>query len=65
MVYERELNLKKRNDLILKHLIYDFDCTIGDRAIQIGDKVVGNIIKFYILTACKQQTMILCDDERK
>ena len=49
----------------MEYLIYDFDCTIGDRAIQIGDKVVGNIIKFYIPTACKQQTMILCDDERK
>lgn len=39
--------------------------TIGDRVMQIEDKVIGEAIKFYKPTACKQQTMILCDDGRK
>lgn len=38
---------------------------IGDRVIQIDDKVIGKVIKMYFPTACKQQTMILCDDGRK
>ncbi len=38
---------------------------IGDRVMQIEDKVTGKAIKFYKPTACKQQTMILCDDGRK
>lgn len=43
----------------------DFGYEIGDRVMQIEDKVIGNVIKFYTPTACKQQTMILCDDGRK
>lgn len=43
----------------------DFGYSIGDRVIQIEDKVMGKVIKFYTPTACKQQTMILCDDGRK
>lgn len=38
---------------------------IGDRVMQIDDKVIGEVIKFYCPTACGQQTMILCDDGRK
>lgn len=38
---------------------------IGDRVIQIEDGVIGKVVKFYHPTACGQQTMILCDDERK
>lgn len=38
---------------------------IGDRVMQIDDKVIGQVIKFYYPTACEQQTMILCDDGRK
>lgn len=43
----------------------DLGYTIGDRVIQIEEKVIGKVIKFYIPTTCKQQTMILCDDGRK
>lgn len=43
----------------------DLGYTIGDRVIQIEDKVIGKAIKFYKPTARKQQTMILCDDGRK
>lgn len=38
---------------------------IGDRVMQIEDKVVGEVIKFYFPTACTQQTMIACDDGRE
>lgn len=38
---------------------------IGDRVIQVYDLVVGEVVKFYYPTACRQQTMILCDDGRK
>lgn len=38
---------------------------IGDRVMQVEDKVVGKVIKFYFPTACAQQTMIICDDGRK
>lgn len=38
---------------------------IGDRVIQVYDRVVGEVVKFYHPTACGQQTMILCDDGRK
>lgn len=38
---------------------------IGDRVMQIEDKVTGKVIDMYYPTACKQQTMILCDDGRK
>lgn len=43
----------------------DLVYTIGDRVMQIEDKVIGEVIKMYYPTACKQQTMILCDDGRK
>lgn len=43
----------------------DFGYTIGDRVMQIEDKVIGEVIKMYYPTTCKQQTMILCDDGRK
>lgn len=43
----------------------NFGYTIGDRVMQIEDKVIGEVIKMYYPTACKQQTMILCDDGRK
>lgn len=43
----------------------DLGYTIGDRVMQTDDKVIGKVIKFYVPTACKQQTMILCDDGRK
>lgn len=43
----------------------NFGYDIGDRVMQIDDKVTGKVIKFYVPTACKQQTMILCDDGRK
>lgn len=43
----------------------DFGYTIGDRVMQIDDKVIGEVIKMYYPTACKEQTMILCDDGRK
>lgn len=38
---------------------------IGDRVMQIEDKVIGEVIKTYYPTACAEQTMILRDDERK
>lgn len=38
---------------------------IGDRVMQIEDKVIGEVIKTYYPTACAEQTMILCDDGRK
>lgn len=41
------------------------DYGIGDRVMQIEDKVIGEVIKIYYPTACKQQTMVLCDDGRK
>lgn len=43
----------------------DLDYAIGDRVMQIENKVIGEVIKMYYPTACKQQTMILCDDGRK
>lgn len=43
----------------------DLGYTMGDRVIQIEDKVIGEVIKMYYPTAFKQQTMILCDDGRK
>lgn len=43
----------------------DYGYDVGDRVIQIDDKVIGEVVKFYTPTACKQQTMILCDDGRK
>lgn len=43
----------------------DFGYNIGDRVMQIKDKVTGKVVEFYVPTACKQQTMILCDDGRK
>lgn len=43
----------------------DLDYAIGDRVMQIENKVIGEVIKTYYPTACKQQTMILCDDGRK
>lgn len=38
---------------------------IGDRVMQIKDKVIGKVIDMYYHTACEQQTMILLDDGRK
>ena len=38
---------------------------LGDMVMQINDKVVGEVIKFYTPTACGQQTMILCSNGRK
>lgn len=38
---------------------------IGDIVMQIDDKVIGKVIKFYTPTAYRQKTMILCDDGRK
>lgn len=43
----------------------DLGYTIGDIVMQIEDKVIGEVIRVYYPTACKQQTMILCDDGRK
>ncbi len=43
----------------------DFGYDIGDRVIQIQEKVIGKVIDMYYPTACKQQTMILCDNGRK
>lgn len=43
----------------------DFGYDIGDRVMQIEDKVIGEVIKMYYPTACKQHTMILYDDGRK
>lgn len=43
----------------------DFGYDIGDRVMQIQEKVIGKVIDMYYPTACKQQTMILCDDGRK
>lgn len=43
----------------------DLEYGIGDRVIQIGERMIGEVIKFYYTTACGQQTMILCDDGRK
>lgn len=43
----------------------DFGYDIGDRVIQIQEKVIGKVIDMYYPTTCKQQTMILCDDGRK
>lgn len=36
----------------------DLGYTIGDRVIQTEDKVIGEVIRMYYPTACKQQTMI-------
>lgn len=38
---------------------------MGDRVMQTQEKVIGKVINMYYPTACKQQTMILCDDGRK
>lgn len=43
----------------------DFGYDIGDRVMQIQEKVIGKVIDMYYPTTCKQQTMILCDDGRK
>lgn len=43
----------------------DLGYNIGDRVMQIEDRVVGKVIRFYKPTACAQQTMIICDDGRK
>ena len=37
----------------------------GDRVICRESGVIGKAIKFYYPIACKEQTMILCDDGRK
>lgn len=38
---------------------------IGDRIICSESGVIGNAIKFYIPTACEEQTMVNTDDGRK
>lgn len=38
---------------------------IGDRIICTETGVVGKCIKFYIPTACEEQTMVLTDDGRR
>ena len=43
----------------------NFGYSIGDRVMQTQEKVIGKVINMYYPTACKQQTMILCDDGRK
>lgn len=43
----------------------DIGYQIGDRVVQIENGIIGKVIRFYRPTACKQQTMILCDDGRK
>lgn len=43
----------------------DFGYGMGDRVMQIQEKVIGKVIDMYYPTTCKQQTMILCDDGRK
>lgn len=43
----------------------DFGYDIGDRVMQIQEKVIGKVIDMYYPTTCEQQTMILCDDGRK
>lgn len=43
----------------------NFGYSIGDRVMQTQEKVIGKVIDMYYPTACKQQTMILCDDGRK
>lgn len=43
----------------------NFGYDIGDRVMQIQEKVIGKVIDMYYPTTCKQQTMILCDDGRK
>lgn len=43
----------------------DYGYTMGDRVMQINDKVIGEVIRMYYPTTCEQQTMILCDDGRK
>lgn len=43
----------------------NFGYEIGDKVMQVEDKMIGKVIDMYYPTACKQQTMILCDDRRK
>lgn len=43
----------------------NFGYSIGDRAMQTQEKMIGKVIDMYYPTAYKQQTMILCDDGRK
>lgn len=38
---------------------------IGDRIICIESGVVGKCIKFYVPTACEEQTMVITNDGRK
>ena len=38
---------------------------IGDRIMCVETGVVGKCIKFYIPTACEEQTMVLTDDGRR
>lgn len=38
---------------------------IGDRIICTASGVVGKCIKFYVPTACEEQTMVITDDGRK
>ena len=47
-------------------------CVRTKREIEIGDKVIcgasgviGIVEKFYYPTACKEQTMIVCEDGRR
>lgn len=38
---------------------------IGDEIINIQTGVVGKCIKFYVPTACEEQTMVVTEDGRK
>lgn len=38
---------------------------IGDRIICTESGVIGKCIKFYVPTACEEQTMVITDDGRK
>jgi hypothetical protein len=43
----------------------DRDFNIGDRIVCTSTGVVGKCLKFYVPTACAEQTMVLTDDGRR
>ena len=62
--------MRKREKNVLRY--QERCCVRVKRKIEIGDKVIcgasgviGIVEKFYYPTACKEQTMIVCDDGRR
>lgn len=58
-----EAGIKKSNKE--KQDVAERKFNIGDRSMCVETGVVGKCIKFYIPTACEEQTMVLTDDGRR